>query len=55
MVANDVTIPGSGFESDNNQVVLIRRDGHTEPWPLQPKTRVASRLMDEVTKLLGEG
>lgn len=55
MVANDVTIPGSGFESDNNQVVLIRRDGDTEPWPLQSKIRVASRLMDEVTKLLAEG
>jgi phosphopantothenoylcysteine decarboxylase/phosphopantothenate--cysteine ligase len=55
MVANDVTIPGSGFESDNNQVVLIRRNGEAEPWPLQSKARVASRLWDEVTRLLGEG
>ena len=54
MVANDVTIPGSGFESDNNQVVLIRRNGETEPWPLQAKSRVAARLWDEVTKMLVE-
>lgn len=52
MVANDVTIPGSGFESDNNQVVLIRRSGEAEPWPLQSKGRVASRLWDEVTLML---
>ena len=54
MVANDVTIPGSGFESDNNQVVLIRRGGDTEPWPLQSKKAVAARLLDEVQKLLGK-
>ncbi|MCQ3804472.1 MAG: bifunctional phosphopantothenoylcysteine decarboxylase/phosphopantothenate--cysteine ligase CoaBC [bacterium] len=55
MVANDVTIPGSGFESDNNQVVLIRRNGEAEPWPLQAKSRVAAGLWDEVTRLLEEG
>ena len=54
MVANDVSIPGSGFESDNNQVVLIRRSGEMEPWPLQPKTQVAARLWDEVTRMLEE-
>ena len=54
MVANDVTIPGSGFESENNQVSLIRRDGETEHWPLQSKRRVAARLWDEVGRLLEE-
>lgn len=54
MVANDVTIPGSGFESDNNQVVLIRKNGESEPWPLQAKSRVAARLWDEVMLLLDE-
>lgn len=54
MVANDVTIPGSGFESDNNQVVLIHRNGETEHWPLQSKKRVAARIWDEVTRLLEE-
>lgn len=52
MVANDVTIPGSGFESDNNQVTLIRRNGETEHWPLQSKVRVAERLWDEVALML---
>ncbi len=52
MVANDVTIPGSGFGSDNNQVVLIRSNGDTEPWPLQSKAEVAARLLDEVKILL---
>ncbi|MDE0121768.1 MAG: bifunctional phosphopantothenoylcysteine decarboxylase/phosphopantothenate--cysteine ligase CoaBC [bacterium] len=54
MVANDVTIPGSGFESDNNQVALIRRGGETESWPLQPKVRVAERLWDEIALMLEE-
>ncbi|MXX46483.1 MAG: bifunctional phosphopantothenoylcysteine decarboxylase/phosphopantothenate--cysteine ligase CoaBC [Acidimicrobiia bacterium] len=52
MVANDVTIPGSGFESDNNQVTLIRPGGETESWPLQSKTRVAERLWDEIALML---
>lgn len=52
MVANDVTIAGSGFGSDNNQVVLIRKDGGTEPWPLQSKTAVAAGLLDAVKELL---
>lgn len=54
MVANDVTIPGSGFESDNNQVTLIRRNGMTESWPLQSKVRVAERLWDEIALMLEE-
>jgi phosphopantothenoylcysteine decarboxylase/phosphopantothenate--cysteine ligase len=54
MVANDVTIPGSGFESDNNEVTLIRRNGETESWPLQSKVRVAERLWDEINLLLDE-
>ena len=54
MVANDVTVPGSGFESDNNQVTLIRRNGDTEAWPLQPKSRVAARLWDEIALMLEE-
>ncbi len=52
MVANDVTVPGSGFESDNNQVTLIRRNGDTEAWPLQSKSRVAARLLDEIALML---
>ena len=54
MVANDVTVPGSGFESDNNQVTLIRRNGDTEAWPLQPKSRVAAGLWDEIALMLEE-
>ena len=54
MVANDVTVPGSGFESDNNQVILIRRNGDTEAWPLQPKSRVAAGLWDEIALMLEE-
>ena len=52
MVANDVTVPGSGFESDNNEVTLIRRNGQTESWPLQSKVRVAERLWDEIALML---
>jgi len=54
MVANDVTVPGSGFESDNNEVTLIRGNGETESWPLQSKVRVAERLWDEIARMLEE-
>ncbi|HEX5475439.1 MAG TPA: bifunctional phosphopantothenoylcysteine decarboxylase/phosphopantothenate--cysteine ligase CoaBC [Vicinamibacterales bacterium] len=52
VVANDVSSPGAGFESDTNAAVLISRDGE-EALPLQLKTELASAILDRVERLLG--
>jgi phosphopantothenoylcysteine decarboxylase/phosphopantothenate--cysteine ligase len=53
LVANDVTLPGAGFDSDTNQVEIFTRDGRRIPVPLLPKGEVAERILDEVSSLLG--
>jgi phosphopantothenoylcysteine decarboxylase/phosphopantothenate--cysteine ligase len=52
VVANDVTAPGAGFDTDTNQVEIFARDGRRIPVPLAPKDRVAERILDEVAALL---
>jgi len=47
-VANDVTLPGSGFGSDTNLVTIILPDGNHVAWPLLPKREVAARLWDRI-------
>jgi phosphopantothenoylcysteine decarboxylase/phosphopantothenate--cysteine ligase len=51
VVANDVTIPGAGFESETNAVVILRRDGSRTDVPLASKREVAERIVDEVAAL----
>jgi phosphopantothenoylcysteine decarboxylase/phosphopantothenate--cysteine ligase len=53
IVANDITIEGSTFGSDNNQVIIIDRKGNTQELPLISKTEVAHKILDKITKLLG--
>ena len=52
VVFNDITAEGAGFGTDTNIVTLIRRDGREESLPLQSKSGVADRIMDEVARLL---
>jgi len=54
LVANDVTIEGSGFGSDDNQVALISPEGHVEHLPLMSKIDVASSIWDAVIQRRGE-
>jgi phosphopantothenoylcysteine decarboxylase/phosphopantothenate--cysteine ligase len=51
IVANDVTREGAGFDVDTNAAVLISADGDVE-LPLQPKTELASKILDRVEQLL---
>ena len=51
IVANDVTVPGAGFGSDTNSVVLLRRGGGRVEVPLASKREVAERILDEVSAL----
>ena len=50
IVANDVTMPGSGFEGDTNQVTVLDRHGLADEWPLLDKKDVAARLVDLITR-----
>jgi len=53
VVANDVTLPGAGFDVDTNQVEIFTRDGRHIAVPLSPKVRIADRVLDEVVAALG--
>jgi len=55
IVANDITLPGSGIGSDNNQVIIINRKGQVNELPLLPKRAVADKILDEVVNLLKKG
>ena len=54
IVANDVTLPGSGFGADSNKVVLIDRQGQVENLPLLPKQEVAHHILDHLSALLAK-
>jgi phosphopantothenoylcysteine decarboxylase / phosphopantothenate---cysteine ligase len=52
IVANDVSSKHSGFDSENNAVVILLRD---DPKPIEvslmPKLAVAHRILDEIVRL----
>ena len=51
IVANDISRTDSGFEVDQNAVVLVWPDGGLEELPLLPKSGVAAALFDRIEKL----
>ena len=51
VVANDVSLPGAGFDVDTNAVSLVSATG-VEEVPLQSKSAVAARILDRVELLL---
>jgi phosphopantothenoylcysteine decarboxylase/phosphopantothenate--cysteine ligase, prokaryotic len=52
IVANDVTVNGSGFGADTNKVTILKKDGKPEDLPLMSKRAVADKILDNVSKLL---
>ena len=54
IVANDISAPGIGFQSDNNQVVLIDRHSKAESLPLLSKIEIADILLDRILGQLHE-
>ena len=52
IVANNITRPGSGFDVDTNEVLLIDKDKNKESIPLSPKIQVAEKIWDKITTLL---
>jgi phosphopantothenoylcysteine decarboxylase / phosphopantothenate---cysteine ligase len=51
VVGNVVSRPGTGFESDENEVVLVTRTGETIPVERASKRAVAGRILDEALRL----
>jgi phosphopantothenoylcysteine decarboxylase/phosphopantothenate--cysteine ligase len=51
VVGNVVSRPGAGFESDENEVVLVTRAGETIPVERASKRAVAGRIFDEALRL----
>jgi len=48
IVANDISAPGIGFQSDSNQVTLINKKEEVEHLPLLPKTEIAHLLLNRI-------
>ncbi len=51
VVANLVNQEATGFESDENEVVLVLSTGETIPLSRAPKREIADRIFDQVLKL----
>jgi len=51
VVGNLVGQEGTGFESDQNEVVLVLRTGESIPLSRAPKREIADRIFDQVLKL----
>ena len=52
IVANDVGDPSIGFDSDQNEVLVLSRDGQKIKIDKAPKIVIANRILDEVVKRL---
>lgn len=52
VVANDVTVPGAGFNADTNVARLLYRDGRVEELALMAKDELAAVILDRICVLL---
>lgn len=55
VVANDVSLPGAGFDSETNVATLFFRDGRRVDCPLMPKRDLADRILDGINDLQRSG
>jgi phosphopantothenoylcysteine decarboxylase / phosphopantothenate---cysteine ligase len=51
IVVNDISQPGIGFDSDQNEVTILAADGRTRHVAQTSKQRVAAAVLDEVQHL----
>ena len=51
IVANNVTEKNSGFEADTNKVIIIKKDGTAEDFPLMRKSDLADVILDRISLL----
>jgi phosphopantothenoylcysteine decarboxylase/phosphopantothenate--cysteine ligase len=52
IVGNLIGAPGTGFDTDTNQVTLYFRDGSKESVAMMPKAELADIILDRLVKLL---
>ena len=52
IIANDISAPGIGFQSDSNQVTIIDREENIENLPLKSKRDIADLLLDKILSRL---
>ncbi len=52
IVVNDVTKPGSGFNTDTNQVKILFPSGEVKDLPIMSKEEVSQVILDDVANLL---
>ncbi len=52
VIANDVTLPGAGFNIDTNIVKLIDKNGQVEELPQLSKQQVAAIIIDKICAML---
>ena len=52
IVVNDVTKPGSGFNTDTNQVKILFPSGEVKDLPVMSKEEVSQVILDDVANLL---
>jgi len=53
IVVNDLSIPGAGFGTDTNQVVILGRDGCRHELPLADKQSIAAGVLRFLVPFLG--
>ena len=51
IIANDVSKPGAGFNTDTNIIKIITRDGNIEELPMASKDSLAGEILDRVMEL----
>ena len=54
IVANDVSAPGIGFQSDSNQVTFIKSEREIESMPLLSKIEIADLILDRIKDMAEE-
>ena len=51
VVANDVSKPDIGFDSDKNAVIVIKSGGYKAEYPAADKSEIAKEVVDEIQSL----
>jgi phosphopantothenoylcysteine decarboxylase/phosphopantothenate--cysteine ligase len=51
IVVNDISRPEIGFDSEENEVLILTRDGGSRAVPRSSKAKVATTVLDEVQRL----
>lgn len=54
IVGNDITIPDIGFESDENAVIILTKDGEKEVLSRQPKKMIAKHIACKLSDMLSK-